>query len=317
VASPGAFPSGQTQSDTRAATPPPSGPFYDSIPPADTILFFGTHSDDPAQADQADDELFAIDPVTRAVGQLTSNDLDDAFPTWSPDHTRIAFSRGDTKSHQIVRRDADGSETPITQIPPTTPSPNAADMNAAWSVQDWIAYVHQPNTGGSSIRIVRPDGRDDHQLDAGPHVMAPAWSTDGETLMFMKSTDGTVYDLVQMRIADPTRTVKPLLATPRMELNPSMSSDGRTVVYLGEFDGAGPRKREVAKFDFFNPEECTRLTFNNAWDGKPVWSRDGSQIAFHRTSGDGFHIWTMDQDGTNQVDLMPDRPGRNTDASWR
>jgi Tol biopolymer transport system component len=60
-----------------------------------------------------------------------------------------------------------------------------------------------------------------------------------------------------------------------------------------------------------------QLTDNDVQDGNPVWSSDGTQIAFYRATGDGYHIWVMNKDGTDPHDLMPDRPGRNLDPNWR
>ena len=35
----------------------------------------------------------------------------------------------------------------------------------------------------------------------------------------------------------------------------------------------------------------------------PVWSPDGSKLLFQRKLGDAVNLWTMNADGTNQVQL--------------
>jgi len=298
-------------SDTSTDEPSSAAAAIVKIPPPNTILFYSTYSDDPEQADQKDNELYAIDPETKDITQLTSNAFEDTFPTWSPDHTRIAYTRGDAKSRYIVRRDADGRDTRITH------ADGDFDVFPAWSVRDWIAYVHQTAPDQSSIRMVQANGDNDQEVFSGRYVRAPAWSPDGSMLLFMISQDGKTYDLVEIHIDDATRTLRNLYVTPNTELNPSLSTDLRTLAYVTEFDGAGIPRREIAKVDIYT-HASTRLTTNDVQDGNPVWSADGNRIAFYRASNDnGFHIWTMNQDGSGQEDLMPDRPGRNLDPNWR
>ena len=44
----------------------------------------------------------------------------------------------------------------------------------------------------------------------------------------------------------------------------------------------------------------TRLTNNPAFDGVPVWSAEGTKIAFASNRDGNFEVYVMDADGSNQ-----------------
>lgn len=74
-------------------------------------------------------------------------------------------------------------------------------------------------------------------------------------------------------------------------MNVDLSPDGQTIV----FDLLGDIYRMPA-----SGGEATRLTSDIAWQMQPVFSPDGSQIAFTSDQGGGDNIWVMDADGSNQ-----------------
>jgi TolB protein len=47
--------------------------------------------------------------------------------------------------------------------------------------------------------------------------------------------------------------------------------------------------------------EVIQLTNNNAFDGYPVWSKDGKRICFESNRDGSFQIFIMDHEGNNQV----------------
>ena len=74
-------------------------------------------------------------------------------------------------------------------------------------------------------------------------------------------------------------------------MNVDLSPDGKTIV----FDLLGDIYRMPA-----SGGAATRLTSDIAWQMQPVFSPDGSQIAFTSDQGGGDNIWVMDADGSNQ-----------------
>src|SRR5688500_14548945 len=71
--------------------------------------------------------------------------------------------------------------------------------------------------------------------------------------------------------------------------------DGNDEIYTAEPDGGDPR----------------RLTNNVAADADPVWSPDGSKIAFAR----GFDIWVMNADGT-EAGAITGPDGVDAEPAW-
>jgi len=60
----------------------------------------------------------------------------------------------------------------------------------------------------------------------------------------------------------------------------------------------------------------SQLTNNNAEDGEPDWSPDGSQIVFESNRNGDFEIYVMDANGGNPQQLT-DQPGRDLMPVWK
>ena len=59
----------------------------------------------------------------------------------------------------------------------------------------------------------------------------------------------------------------------------------------------------------------TRLTDNPADDGRPIWSPDGSRIAFASDRDGNWEIYVMNADGSGQTRLT-DNPAWDFSPSW-
>lgn len=127
--------------------------------------------------------IVLIDPSGRRLATLTSQPgRPDWAPAWSPDGTRIAFTRstdGRGSFRIFVMRANGGGMRRLTR--------GRFDDQAAWSPDGrWIAYASSPSDMANpaavrraGIRVVRPDGRGDHLVIGGWGSAFPSWTPDG------------------------------------------------------------------------------------------------------------------------------------------
>ena len=121
----------------------------------------------------------------------------------------------------------------------------------------------------------------------------PAISPRGDKLAYTTAFfDTNIWKLSLRDSSPPTK----LIASTRMEMQPTYSPDGRRVAYVSNRDGT--LAIWVCNDD---GTDQTRLVSVASGGGTPVWSPDGKQIAFDSNEGGRWNILLMDADGSNQV----------------
>jgi LysM repeat protein len=98
---------------------------------------------------------------------------------------------------------------------------------------------------------------------------------------------------------------------PANEREPSCSPDGRGMVYASDVTG-----RFQIYFQRLDSTDAVQLTDSEGMNFAPVFSPDGSTIAFVSTRQEGVPIiWLMDADGGNPRPITTEL-GRDTSPSW-
>ena len=289
------------------SAPPPSDASIPPPPPAAAKILF--YSNVEPGSDETDNEIYTVDPVTLEIGEpLTHNDVEDTFPTWSPDHSQIAFARGKPGDRDIYVMDANGGSARELVTGSTD------DWFPAWSPDGTtIAFVR--GTDGAQIWIVRDSEPPEVLGDPPPgrYLRSPAWAPDGSGLAVWGDPDEADND--DLYFLHLNGTLQRLTADPVVDRNPSWSPDGRMLAFVRDRGESGSADNDIWTMDV-TTGALLQLTDNDVQDGNPVWSPDGTQIAFYRATGDGFHIRVLGTDATS-TDLMDGRAGRNLDPNWR
>jgi Tol biopolymer transport system component len=254
-------------------------------------------------------DIAAINASGSGLVRLTTHLGADAWPTWSPDTTRIAFQSDRIEPpetlavFQIFVMNADGSG--VTQI---TPDDTLANIMPAWSpLAHRIAFSSQRD-GNYEIYVMDPDGQNPLRLtnNAAEDAQA-AWSPDGLLIAFVSARDGNseIYVMDAATGASPTN----LTNNGGTDWGPAWSPDGTKIAFCSN--------REI---DFgiwvmdANGSNPVRLT--NPSQGVaclPDWSPDGTRLAFEQ-DGD---LWVMRADGTRPVRITGGLGVADGQPRWR
>lgn len=268
-----------------------------------------SYSDDPADIVLVDAEGRVVFDLTTATGGVTGITKDREF-AWSPDGNQIAFVREEATGPNRIGRvlyvaDVDGGH--LRRL--------GEGDEPSWSPDGRrIAFVQQ-----NSVVTAASDGIGLHTIAAT--VSSPRdsslgleWSPDGFSLLYrcQHTTSGTAFGVC---LADPdgnrpSRTVWQS-ATARV-LGASFSPDSRSIAVMAD-SGLDTIDSTTGQVRWHNALS-SRFYFT------PVWSPDGSQIAFTgyvlggccvgRGAGDWLDIYVINADGTGLRRLtgVRDRP---------
>jgi dipeptidyl aminopeptidase/acylaminoacyl peptidase len=148
--------------------------------------------------------LYVFDVAAKSLTQVTSGDYDDNEPAWSPDGKSLAF----------------------------TSNRSTPDADRNFNTDIWVVAANNTDKGAHLTQITTNLGAD----------RSPAWSPDGKWIAFVSQTDVKAIDYAthHLAIAPSTGGAEKVLtlAFDRSVRRPRFSSDGRSIYFLAEDDGA-------------------------------------------------------------------------------
>jgi Tol biopolymer transport system component len=232
--------------------------------------------------------------------RLTDDPGYDAWPTWSPDGSRIAFVSTRSGNPDIYVMDIDGTD--IQQLTDNS----ANDLWPEWSPDGTRIVFTSNREGNFDIYVMDANGGNLQRLTSlSSSEDFPAWSPDGSRIVFSRigGSDGTY-----IMNADGSDEQK-ILDFPALESD--WSPDGTKLAFGSDHEGF--RAIYVANTD---GSGLLRLSTTYAGDNCPDWTSDGTKILFASWRNGNGEIYVMNADGSSQQRLTVNS-AQDEFPSWR
>ena len=243
-------------------------------PGSDQILFSSTHHDPRSKKLQDDElafrasgqerryawdydaemEIYAVSEKTKEIQRLTNARGYDAEASYSPDGQWIVFSS---------MRDA---------------------YNRTLSADEQKQLAVDPSFFGE-IYIMRADGRDQRRLTTvNGYDGGPFFSPDGKRIVWRRFDEqGLIADIWTMNVDGSDQ--RQVTRFTSMSWAPYIHPSGEYILFAS--NKLGFENFELFMVDVAGTKEPVRVTYSEGFDGLPVPSPDGTQIAFTSSRGGG------------------------------
>jgi len=261
-----------------------------AFPGANGRIVFESDRDSPGAAGT---EIYTANADGSDPRRLTVNTVADTDPAYSPDGSKIAF----TRSNDIWVMNADGSaQVPITGT-------EGPDSDPAWSPDGTqIVYVsnHTATGGGTTgpeLFVTTAAGPGPQRLvtDTPNNAasLAPAWSSAGDQIAYQSNADGS-FEIYTID-ADARGSFGTRLSANEVGQgyqNPSWSPDALRIAFeRGSGTNVGDATKEIWTMSATGSDPV-RLTNNNSYDAQPAYSPDGTLIAYETNEDGDLEVFT-------------------------
>ena len=279
----------------------------------------GSALPEPAPPGSSRTEVFTVNPDGTGEMVLTNNDVRDGDPAFSPDGSQISFESYRDGFSEAYKMASDGSApTPLTasganEDRSTSWSPDGTKI-AFHSTRDTVPAGSPMGSNPFEIYVMNADGsnqvRVTNNLDMDTF---PVWSPDGSRLAFNSNRAVTFsadpaappvrdFEIYTMK-PDGTDVVR-VTNSRGEDAHPSWSPDGTQLTWHSRRDSVtGPPAVFALEIYRSNADGSNpvRVTTGPGFKYFPIWSPDGTRIAFNGTldqadpsNTDVYHVNAVD-----------------------
>jgi uncharacterized repeat protein (TIGR02543 family) len=245
-----------------------------------------------SKRDSTYDEIYVMNANGTYQTRLTFNGNNDIQPSLAADCSKIAFVSDRDSGMEIYTMNIDG--TGVSRLT----NSSSDKYNPEWSPDGTKIAFEIYNGSTTNIYIMNANGSNITQVTTNQGTN-PAWSPDGNKLAFISNrsskdniyiinTDGTNLNQITDEPHSPISGI-------------SWSPDGTRIVY-DTFAGVEPQGINIINIDG-SGKTALPLTGALQYGYRPVWSPDGTQIAFGTNQYPPIEIYTADIDGSNIMRL--------------
>jgi len=252
-------------------------------------------------------------PRARSPAKFLTSGAQDFWPCFSPDGTRILFSRHERETWKLLVVPVSGGPPQQFTRVPLSISATRANWSARTNV---VAFTGTSQKGESRIWIIDGDGTNPHELELdglSNQMFYPSWFPSGQQIAAMDA-----QDMVIKRLDISTGVVSTITDRNKVLTGmPSVSPNGTWIAFAGqEYHGQKYDQTQNIIWIADQSGVARPLEANPGQGRAPTWSPDGERLAFESNRGGlvGLYaIFVINRDGTGLTqitdqDLNADHP---------
>ncbi|MFN8460093.1 MAG: hypothetical protein U0401_36490, partial [Anaerolineae bacterium] len=218
-------------------------------------------------------------------------------PTWSSDGTQIILSM--TYGEHLAAISKCAGQLPRGATDVTIKRQGKADIVFCFTV------LPKPDWGMRRINVTTGQSED---LNYDTNSISPTWDPNNPQRVVYDGQWGLVSLDLSMGKTSPLTTDaqnhSPVFSPDGRKLAVSYHQDDHWEVHILNADGSGNVRLTETSYLTWVQQELNGQAPHSYNNAAPVWSPDGSQIAFITDRSGSWEIWVMNADGSQQRPLV-------------